>query len=115
MNGIQLIAAERERQLTFEGYQPDHDDKHTRGELAAAAHGYALLAAIQSNGHLDCAASEMTPPPAWPFDQASWKPSDDKIRNLEKAGALIAAELDRLLRKQERDARLKRLEETEAK
>lgn len=113
MNGIQLIAAERERQLTFEGYQPEHDDKHTRGELAAAAHGYALLAAIQSNGHIVGGANQMTPPPAWPFDQSSWKPSDDKIRNLEKAGALIAAELDRLLRLHERDARRKRREETQ--
>ena len=31
-----------------------------------------------------------------------WKPSADPVRNLEKAGALIAAEIDRLLRQRGR-------------
>ena len=114
MNGIQLIAAERERQVTFEGYLPEHDDKHIYGELAGMAHGYALLAEVQQCAHLEGTPSQMLPPPRWPFERSSWKPSDDVIRNLEKAGALIAAELDRLLRLQERDARRKRREETEA-
>jgi hypothetical protein len=36
----------------------------------------------------------------WPWEQPDWwKPSDNPIRNLEKAGALIAAEIDRLIRK----------------
>jgi hypothetical protein len=34
----------------------------------------------------------------WPWDQDWWKPSPDPIRNLVKAGALIAAEIDRLQR-----------------
>lgn len=34
--------------------------------------------------------------PDWPWDEEWWKPSLDPIRNLEKAGALIAAEIDRL-------------------
>ncbi|MGE0456387.1 MAG: hypothetical protein AB7I13_00015 [Vicinamibacterales bacterium] len=36
-------------------------------------------------------------PRFWPFDCCDWKPGD-RIRELEKAGALIAAEIDRLLR-----------------
>lgn len=32
------------------------------------------------------------------YDQVWWKPSRDPIRDLEKAGALIAAEIDRHLR-----------------
>lgn len=36
----------------------------------------------------------------WPFDAEWWKPSNDPVRNLVKAGALIAAEIDRLLRAQ---------------
>lgn len=32
----------------------------------------------------------------WPWREESFKPSDDQIRNLTKAGALIAAEIDRL-------------------
>lgn len=35
---------------------------------------------------------------AWPWDASWWKPSADPIRNLVKAGALIAAEIDRLQR-----------------
>jgi hypothetical protein len=38
-------------------------------------------------------------PKEWNVDW--WKPSDDPIRNLVKAGALIAAEIDRLQRKAE--------------
>ena len=38
----------------------------------------------------------------WPWDMKWWKPSDeDPIRNLVKAGALIAAEIDRLQRRTE--------------
>jgi hypothetical protein len=36
----------------------------------------------------------------WPWDPSWWKPSPDPIRNLVKAGALIAAEIDRLQRRQ---------------
>ena len=32
----------------------------------------------------------------WPWAKKWWKPSDDPVRNLVKAGALIAAEIDRL-------------------
>jgi hypothetical protein len=34
----------------------------------------------------------------WPWDERWWKPSNDPIRDLVKAGALIAAEIDRLQR-----------------
>jgi hypothetical protein len=38
----------------------------------------------------------------WPWDRAWWKPSpNNRIRDMEKAGALIAAEIDRLQRSQE--------------
>lgn len=35
---------------------------------------------------------------SWPWDEEWWKPSEDPVRNLVKAGALIAAEIDRLQR-----------------
>ena len=41
---------------------------------------------------------EFVQPRAWPWHQGSFKPSADPIRNFEKAGALIAAEIDRRLR-----------------
>jgi hypothetical protein len=96
--GIELIAEERARQISQEGWTPEHDNQHRRGELAHAAVGYASLAAYQSSAHLTSPATEMDPHPQWPWDADWWKPSASRIRNLQKAGALIAAEIDRLQR-----------------
>lgn len=87
--GTALIAAERERQVQVEGWTPAHDDAHTRQELAAAAIIYI---------HYRNRGANFPTPLNWPWDRAWWKPSDDPIRNLVKAGALIAAEIDRLQR-----------------
>ena len=78
--GTTAITAERQRQVAVEGWTPEHDAHHSKGELARAAACYALGA---------------RPPGLWPWEDKWWKPSDTK-RNLEKAGALIAAEIDRL-------------------
>lgn len=94
--GAALIAEERARQIAKEGWTPDHDDEHTNGELADSAACYAALGGAQARGR----ANEpwMPPPAAWPWDQSWWKPQD-QMRNLVRAGALLAAEIDRLLRK----------------
>jgi hypothetical protein len=86
-SGIDLIADERLRQVSQEGWTPEHDDEHDGSELADAAAAYAL----QASGEFSLASRH------WPFDDG-WKPSSDPIRNLVKAGALIAAEIDRLQR-----------------
>lgn len=91
--GIELIAEERERQISKEGYTPEHDDYHCKGELVDAAINYCEVTLNSPS-----AAKKSPPPPQWPFEKASWKPSDDPIRNLVKAGALIAAEIDRIQR-----------------
>lgn len=94
-NGIDLIAAERQRQLSAEGYTPEHDDKHIGGALARAAAVYAIPYSTRvCNRYL----FELL----WPWEQRWYKPSgaSNRIRELEKAGALIAAEIDRLLRLQ---------------
>jgi len=95
--GIERIAAERRRQVEDEGFTADHDDNHVRGELAGAASAYAMAAsamlAIQSPF-----AVIASPPPFFLFEPEMWKPSDDPVRDLERAGALIAAEIDRILR-----------------
>jgi hypothetical protein len=36
------ITAERERQISFEGWSPDHDDAHGEGQIAFAAACYSL-------------------------------------------------------------------------
>lgn len=89
-SGIERIARERERQIQSEGYSPEHDDKHANGEIADAAACYALNPASRLIG--------ATITHFWPWGLQWWKPSRDRIRDLEKAGALCAAEIDRLLR-----------------
>lgn len=99
MTGIERIAAERQRQVEEEGWTADHDDGHDRSELASAAAAYALYAHLSvmagySNDQHHEEALEL-----WPFEETTFKPvPGNPIRNLEKAGALIAAEIDRILR-----------------
>lgn len=88
--GIERIADERARQISVEGWSPLHDQQYLRGQLVDASLSY-IYAAINV-GH----PAMQNPPIEWPWDSEWWKPSDDPIRNLEKAGALIAAEIDRL-------------------
>lgn len=90
-SGAALIAAERDRQKSQEGWTSDHDDEHDCGKPLYGAVAYALASSDQTRDRQD--AFEF-----WPFEAASFKPSDEPIRNLVKAGALIAAEIDRLLR-----------------
>lgn len=96
--GAFLIAAERQRQITREGWTPEHDDSHDGGELVAAAVAYAQEAQNRmAEGDIWPRHTKEHPPGLWPFNDG-WNPSDDPIRNLTKAGALIAAEIDRLCR-----------------
>jgi hypothetical protein len=93
--GSERIAAERKRQIEVEGWTPEHDDLNRGGQLAEAAASYleAVIWAIPEG-----APSRDLLFADWPWQEKWWKPSDDPLRNLEKAGALIAAEIDRLLR-----------------
>lgn len=96
MTGAEWIAHERARQQAQEGYDAAHDDKHTRGEIAQAADCYlsASIRLLLGLRPLDAT------PMAWPFEPASWKSSaNDPVDDLVKAGALIAAEIDRIQRK----------------
>lgn len=103
LTGVERIAIERQRQLEAEGWTPEHDDKHNISEMACAAACYAMgRKLIVFNGYLRGIGFEGEPRlwKIWPWDQPDyWKPSNNPIRNLEKAGALIAAEIDRLTRK----------------
>ena len=76
--GAGLIAAERQRQVSEEGWTPEHDDEHIDGYLAIAA------------AHLCCGFSDR-----WGLYD---KHRHNRQRQLVIAGALIAAELDRLAR-----------------
>ena len=102
--GVDLILAERTRQIK-KGWTSEHDDNHEDGSIADAAACYTVAAsagargadaeeeftASMLNGYSDSLLS-------WPWDEKDWKPSADPIHNLVKAGALVAAEIDRLNR-----------------
>jgi hypothetical protein len=103
LTGAEMIAAERQRQIEQEGWTPEHDDEHDGGDLARAAEAYAYHATQQLRGRKPSYGPLRPPPYGWPWHPNRWKPSDDPIRNLVKAGALIAAEIDRLQRKGDTD------------
>lgn len=97
-DGVERIRAERQRQIEQEGFTPEHDEDHMFGELSGAGATYAALAAKQiGTTFYEAAAAGPIPTNLWRWPREWWKPSDDPIRNLEKAGALIAAEIDRLI------------------
>lgn len=100
MNGIELIAAERQRQIDVEKWTPEHDDLHKHGQMIGAAHAYVHIAEKQVE--MKVRNTNFPMPNAWPWDDEWWKPSPDPVRNLVKAGALIAAEIDRLQRVKEK-------------
>ncbi len=77
------VQAERRRQITAEGWTPEHDDLYCAAELPRAAAAYIL------NGANDEA------PAIWPFSAKWWKPRDARS-NYVRAGALILAEIERL-------------------
>jgi hypothetical protein len=94
--GVRLIQAERQRQMDVEEWTPEHDAEHKFGEMSDAAACYAKVAAmIVYPGPIP-----LEVPASWPWENSWWKPSSDPVRNLVKAGALIAAEIDRLQRAQ---------------
>lgn len=107
-DGAAMIAAERCRQIKAEGWTPEHDDEHTDGSLAMAAVCYAAtepvyVARRNVRGEYGPRTTYVDP---WPESWCdSWdkrpgpKPTrEERIRALAKAGALIAAEIDRLHR-----------------
>jgi hypothetical protein len=86
MSGAERIAAERRRQIEVEGYDAEHDAKQ-KAALVYAGIAYAI-AALEPSGP-SYAAWDW-----WPWSSEAWKPTGDVVRDLTKAGALIAAAID---------------------
>lgn len=114
--GIELIAAERARQYQEERWTEEHDDEHTDGQLALAAICYASPVRIFSHKTSDRYIHFKDP---WPWTNMWDKrlvygeevlaggytrvdpqtfSHEERLDLLVKAGALIAAEIDRLQR-----------------
>ena len=88
------VLAERARQVSAEGWTPERDDQYTDCQLAAAAASYAVCGK-------DPKALKLMGVTAWPWRDYWWKPETYR-RNLEKAGALILAEIERIDRQPSR-------------
>ena len=120
MTGIELIVSERIRQLEKEGWTAEHDDAHTDGSLAMAAVCFATPVLIYKLLKVDGETSVIDPwPDGWDkkWDRRYYFPfspyhsqmvpepgsysKQHRIDLLVKAGALIAAEIDRLQRREE--------------
>ena len=122
--GIELIAEERQRQIDVEGYTKEHDMLHDEREFRNAAASYMMPNSIRPTldvtDKLDVQPSyaviydhyssdgtlhklRVLPPYIWPWNEQSWKPTPlDRVRELVKAGALIAAAIDRLQAQKEK-------------
>jgi hypothetical protein len=94
---LQQIDFERQRQVASEGWTAAHDDGHSSGELALAAACYAVAATNHPDRPLATAA-------LWPSERKWFKPSFARS-NLIKAAALILAEIERLDRMEQMNAR----------
>ena len=119
--GVELIAEERIRQVREENWSSDHDMDHCGGELAWAAVCYAAPGPVFEQIDLLPESVRFSDP--WPWDSRDDKRSymeendpADLIPNQElelplrrrllvKAGALIAAEIDRLNRCEKEDSK----------
>lgn len=86
------IEAERQRQISGEGWTAEHDDQHSDGSLLRAAVLYYRHAVYG-----DLTMRDDGSPLGWPWEPQWWKPKD-RSRNLERAGALCLAEIERLKR-----------------
>lgn len=81
------ILAERQRQVTQEGWSESHDDDHYPGSLARAGAAYALWNTGWARGTIR---SDI-----WPWNPTELRPYSER-RDLIRAGALILAEAERV-------------------
>ncbi|WP_064375008.1 hypothetical protein [Klebsiella michiganensis] len=83
------VLAERQRQISSEGWSAEHDDEHAPGQLSDAGGCYALSA------FEDDKMREGYEPDWWPWERHWYKPGTPR-RDLVKAAALIIAEIEHL-------------------
>lgn len=76
------VVAERQRQVSAEGWTPAHDDQHRNNDMAFAAACYAFHAAAASwdleDGGVPYDSHPV--PKNWPWEPDWWKPTDPMPR-----------------------------------
>jgi hypothetical protein len=94
--GAQRIVKERIRQKVSEGWTPEHDAGHMEGQLSVAAACYAIHGVRID--YTPVSVEMASGGDAWPWS-LKWdkREKHERMRRLEIAGALIAAEIDRLV------------------
>ncbi|MHC4621481.1 MAG: hypothetical protein ACYTEQ_27380 [Planctomycetota bacterium] len=90
MTGLELIAEERREQVEIHGYDAAHDRHNDQGELAESA--LCVLAMAQNHD----GTAELYWPASWSYNWQQKVEAKDRMGKLIVAGALIAAELDRM-------------------
>lgn len=91
-NALIDVMNERDRQWNEEGWTPEHDDQHDKGELAGAAGCYALYRSHLAPAAVMCGDFIEQ---GWPWAAEWWKPTTAR-RDIVKAAALLIAEIERL-------------------
>jgi hypothetical protein len=93
--GIDLIAIERKRQIEELGYDYTNDSLYADEQLAQAAATYAMPKRLREMYASYLVGSDSWIPRWWPWSFKYWKPTpEDRVKELSKAGALIAAQID---------------------
>lgn len=103
-----MIKAERRRQIREEKWTAKHDEKHADGTLGDAAACYERCARFQETcGRFPMEATDAFKfePIGWPWEPRWFKLGGSAIRTYVKAGALFAAEIDRILRRYRKEGR----------
>ena len=105
-SGIELITEERQRQIEVEGFNVEKDiESYSGGEIVGAACCYATNALNKQNTEIEgdfarfqiLRFEENDWIDGWPWDkQYDKREKHDQLRSLVIAGALIAAEIDRI-------------------
>ncbi len=108
MTGAEMILVERKRQIEKEGWDAKHDhEEHRDGQLVDAAICYAVNRSPSHEGKVHVVVPAVSDSrdlgiteskdPRWPWAKHYDKRSKhDRIKSLTIAGALIAAEIDRI-------------------
>lgn len=101
-SGIEIIAIERKRQIEELGYDYTNDALYANEELARAGAWYSLPSFDRIKFELMQTKNrdKKSVINIWPWDRRYYKPSpESRIKELAKAGALIAAQIDYLQNK----------------
>lgn len=91
---LDMLRDERREQITKHGFMSDRDDKYHKDELAIAAACY-----LYAPRYPYLEATGQKAPHYWPWSNR-WKPQGGRIKQLQKGGGLLLAEIERQLRKQ---------------